>query len=359
MKRHQIKVIALLLCLGVILSSCVGTRSEEKDGVLITDMLGRAVVVPEDPKSICVLDAFAAPAVVMLGYGDRMPSTINAVSRNLLLQSISQALESAVVVKTSGSVNAEMILKLNTDLVIIGADMYASTDERAKLDTLGIPYIVLKYDSMEEQMAVVTLLGQALEKEDVADRYVSYYENCIDRVSNGVSALQLATKMKLYHSVNEAARTDYPGSLGADWIGLCGVQNVSLDTQLNMTEDKAYATLEQIYSWDPDIIIANESGVADYILTDNKWQGLHAVISGDVYQIPIGLSRWGHPTSIETPLAILWLAELLYPDVFDINIRDEMTSFYQTFFGYAISEAEADSILSGYDIRTPKTLPEN
>ena len=357
MRKRSLPVIMILLCVCILLPSCAGRARDAQEGIQITDMMGRDVTVPADPQSICVLDAFAAPVVVMLGYGDRMPSTINAVSRNLLLQSICPALEDAVVVKTSGTINAETMLSLKTDLIIIGDDTYAS-DEKAKLDTLGVPYIVVKYASMTEQMQVVSLLGQALQNKETAEKYVAYYQSCINLASGGVAEINTAPAVRLYHSVNEAARTDYPGSLCADWIALMNVDNVSLDTQLNMTEGKAYATLEQIYNWDPDIIIANESGVADYILTDSKWQGLRAVIDRQVYQIPIGLSRWGHPTSIETPLAILWLAELLYPDSFDIDVRDEMTSFYKTFFGYAISDDEADDIVTGYGIRTPKTIPD-
>lgn len=356
MRKKLIPVILIVLCIGIMLTSCAKNVSNVLDGIQVTDMAGREVTVPKDPQSICVLDAYAAPVVVMLGYGDKMPSTINAVSRNLLLQSICPSLKNAAIVKTSGTVNAEAVLKLKTDLIIIGDDTYSSTDERAKLDTLGIPYIVVKYVSMAEQMAVVTLLGEALQSQDMADKYVRYYRNSIDLVSDGVSKIPEDAAIRLYHSVNEAARTDYPGSLCADWIALMNVINVSLDTQLNMMEDKAYATLEQIYKWDPDIIIANESGIADYILTDSKWQGLRAVIDKKVFQIPIGLSRWGHPTSIETPLAILWLAELLYPAQFDVDIRDEMTAFYKTFYGYTISGEEADGIISGYGIRTPKTV---
>ena len=357
MRKRCLPAIIILLGVFMLLTSCAGRAPDVRDGIRITDMMGREVTVPSDPQSICVLDAFAAPVVVMLGYGDRMPSTINAVSRNLLLQSICPALEDAVVVKTSGTINAETMLELKTDLIIIGDDTYAS-DEKAKLDTLGVPYIVVKYASMAEQMQVVTLLGEALQNEEMAGKYIDYYQSCIDLVSGGVPKTPDKPAVKLYHSVNEAARTDYPGSLCADWIALMDVNNVSLDTQLNITEGKAYATLEQIYNWDPDIIIANESGVADYILTDSKWQGLRAVIDRQVYQMPIGLSRWGHPTSIETPLAILWLAELLYPDSFDINVIEEMTSFYKDLYGYTITDEEADDIITGYGIRTPKTLPD-
>jgi iron complex transport system substrate-binding protein len=354
MNRKLISILIVFLCLSLALTSCAGSGPAVSDGVRVTDMAGRDVTVPKDPKSICVLDAYAAPVVVMLGYGDRMPTTVNAVSRNLLLQSIAPALRNSAVVKTSGAVNAETILQAKTDLIIAGPDTYSSADEKAKLDTLGIPYIVVKYASMADQIAVVTLLGKALGSEAMAQKYTDYYKKCIDTVKNGVP--EAGQPIRLYHAVNEATRTDYKGTLCADWISLLNVDNVSLNASLNMTEDKAYASLEQIYSWDPDIIIANESGVADYILTDSKWQGLRAVINKDVCQIPIGISRWGHPTSIETPLAILWLAGILYPQQFSVDIRAEMTSFYKTFFNYTISDREADDIISGYGVRTPKTV---
>ena len=143
------------------------------------------------------------------------------------------------------------ILEKETDLLIIGIESYLNTDEKAKLDTLGIPYIVVEYTSMADQMDVVTLLGSALQNEEMAAAYVEYYQSCIDLVKNGVPENDGENTVRLYHSVNEAVRTDYPGSLGADWIALMQVENVSLDTALNMTEDKAYATLEQIYTWDP------------------------------------------------------------------------------------------------------------
>lgn len=352
--KRIISAVLILFCFILPFSSCTQNVEVPDAGIVITDMAGREVTVPNDPTSISVLDAYAAPIVVMLGYGDKMPTTINSVGRNLLLQSICPELADSVIVKNSGSINAETMLEMGTDLVIISLDTYMDTDECAKLDAMGIPYIVVYYTNMEEQMEVVNLLGKALQVEEMAQAYVDYYQSCINLVSGGSQLIPEEDLESLYHCVNEATRTDYVGSLCADWISLTRVTNVSLNTELSNEGDKAYATLEQIYSWDPDLIICNESGVADYILSDSKWAGLRAVIDDNVYQIPIGISRWGHPTSVETPLAILWLGELLYSQQFDIDIRAEMDSFYQTYFKYEISDEEAEEIISGYGVRTPK-----
>ena len=40
------------------------------------------------------------------------------------------------------------------------------------------------------------------------------------------------------------------------------------EDDLFLKKRKTYTTLEQVFVWDPDIIICNESGVNDYILQD-------------------------------------------------------------------------------------------
>lgn len=104
-----------------------------------------------------------------------------------------------------------------------------------------------------------------------------------------------------------------------------------------------------------DLIICNEPGVDDYILSDEKWAGLDCVEQGRVYQIPVGTSRMGHPTSTETPLALLWLAELLYPDYFDIDFSQELKDFYEEFYDYQLSEETVEAILAGDEMRAAKT----
>ncbi|MBT8339766.1 MAG: hypothetical protein KJP07_07110, partial [Desulfatitalea sp.] len=74
-----------------------------------------------------------------------------------------------------------------------------------------------------------------------------------------------------------------------------------------------------------------------------------------VYQMPIGISRWGHPGSLETPLAVLWTAKTIYPGAFThIDIPAEVKSFYSRFFGYALSDHMVRQMLRGKDMRLNK-----
>ncbi|MEI3502793.1 MAG: hypothetical protein V8Q42_03700 [Anaerovoracaceae bacterium] len=55
------------------------------------------------------------------------------------------------------------------------------------------------------------------------------------------------------------------------------VRDISVDKGTVADGKNAYVTLEEIYNWDPDAMINNESSVTEYILSDTKWKGLSAV----------------------------------------------------------------------------------
>jgi len=134
-----------------------------------------------------------------------------------------------------------------------------------------------------------------------------------------------------------------------------GVINVSVGKSLHEKEDKSFADIEQILIWNPDVIIVNEDGVAKEILNDKKWSPIKAVQNKKVFSIPVGISRWGHPGGLETPLAILWTAKTVYPILFsDIDLKKEMSSFYNTHFNLSLDEEMTNKILGNQGMRHAK-----
>lgn len=353
MKKSFSVWLALLLLFSA-LSGCTPNTPQAEAGVTVTDCAGRTVTVPADPQSISLLCPFSGPMIVMFGYGDKITTTVNNAARSRLLLEICPEMENAVVVKNSGAINAEEIMAQNTDLIITNAGVYETAAERAKLDAMGIPYVVIDFETIEEQFIAVRVLGETFRQSEKAEQYITWFRSVLDRADAAAAAGK--TPLRLYHAVNEAVRTDDPGSYCAEWIAHTGAVNVSVESgALNLEGGKAYTTLEQIYVWNPDLIVCNEAQVDDYILTDVKWQGLSAVQNGRVYQIPIGVTRMGHPTSFETPLALLWLTKLLYPDTFEADLDAEIKSFYRTFFDFSLSDDWLAAIKDGSEMRTPKT----
>ena len=357
MKKAKLSIILVLLLLFSLLGGCSSgvPQSESRDDVVVvTDTVGRTVEVPADPESICCICPFSGPFLVMFGAGSQVTSACNNMVRSNLLSAICPEIADAIVVKSSGSVNAEAVLDLDTDLIFVNGEMYQSPEERAKLDAMEIPYVVIEFDDLSSQQDAILVIGEALGAKEAAKDYIDWCNSVYSDVQRSLEDAE-PSSIRLYHAVNEATRTDYPGSICAEWISMTGVENVSLDSDLEREGNKAYTTLEQIYVWDPDLIICNEAGVDDYILTDDKWAGLSCVEEERVYQIPVGISRMGHPTSCETPLALMWLTNLLYPQDFDIDFIQELIDYYDKFYDFEIDEEIAESILEADDMRTAKT----
>jgi iron complex transport system substrate-binding protein len=90
-------------------------------------------------------------------------------------------------------------------------------------------------------------------------------------------------------------------------------------------------------------------------MTDSKWQALSAVKDERVYMLPVGISRWGHPNSLEIPLAMMFTSKMMYPELFeDLNMKDEMFYFYKTFFDIEMDDEMMTSILEGDGMRIRK-----
>jgi iron complex transport system substrate-binding protein len=106
--------------------------------------------------------------------------------------------------------------------------------------------------------------------------------------------------------------------------------------------------MEQIMAWNPDVILigsANATNIKADIMSSVAWSGIEAVKNGQVYANPMGVFDWSR-YSVEEALNIQWVAQTLYPTLFNNDIRAQTAYFYQTFYGYTLSEGEITSILT-------------
>ena len=245
-------------------------------------------------------------------------------------------------------------MELKPDVVLIKREIYQSEAEAQKLDKLGIPYVVVNYDNMAEQIEALRLIASVMggRVAQNMETLCQEYEKVITLCENRSSRIPESERVKVYHSITEAVRTDGENSLGSDWIKTVGCTDVSVGSELKSEGDDYYASIEQIFVWDPDVVICNDASTAEYFKTNEKFQGLRAVRENQVYNIPIGFTRWGHQGSCETFFGMLWLGTTVYPEVYgDIDLRAEVTDFYQNVAGIQVDDALWDKILSGKDIR--------
>ena len=317
----------------------------------LVDSAGRSVQVPDEPQHIAVMDSFSSEFAVMIGAGERLCGVPGGTKSDALLQEMCPSLSKAS--QLSGNmVNIDELASQGCDLAIVKTSM--AQTELAKLDRMGIPYVVVDYATVDEQLEAMELVGQACggSAEQKAQSLVSYYRSVRDDVQRRVAGVADSERASVYHSINDALLTDGEGSLGASWIAEAGCVDVSAGMEATSGSDYN-ATLEQVYTWNPDLVICNSADAASSVKAEAQWAGLQAVRDGKVQIIPTGATRWGHRGSAETCMAELWLGMVAYPDLFtDVDLKQTVIAYYRDYLGLSIDDDTYAKILAGEGIRT-------
>ena len=341
--------------------------ASQPDTIALTDSVGRTVAVPACCTRIAALDSFSGEALVMAGAGPLVVAVPRGVASDTILLQLYPDLATVPSPQSGGTVNVESLWALDPDVVLVKPSLYYSQEEIGKLDKLGMPYLVIDYLTIEEQLAALEMIGSILPSEQ-AQRMaaiVSTYRSGVERVEACAARIPDDERLRVYHAINQAVITDGPSSIGADWITRVGgidVSAVSLGadggTEASASSDRGdyQATLEQVFVWDPDIVICNEASTATYLLSDSKWAGLRSVADGRVYNIPVGATRWGQRGSVETWFAMMWLGTTAYPEYYgEIDLREEVAAFYGTVLGIDVDDALYEQMLSGQGMRKQAT----
>jgi len=331
-------------------------QEEAADTRNIVDCDGRMVEIPSGELKIACLYAYAGHGLTLLNTQDQIVALVEGLKRDQLMQMKRADIDSLSVPSATGVINVEELIASGAEIALIRHSIALSGAETEKLDKVGIPYVVIDYTNLEEQKLSIQVLGEVLNRQEAARAYLDFYEDTLAMVQTRISDIPMDERVRVYHSVNEATRTDAMGSIQEEVTTLAGLINVSAEAGAAMADEKTFVTLEEIYGWKPEAILANEHLVSDYIRTDAKWQGLEAVQSGKVFTLPVGISRWGHPGSIETPMAVLYMAQLFYPEKFeDLDLVQFTKDYYRTYFGLEFDSEEIEEILSGVGMRAAKT----
>ncbi len=349
MKRFLNPLIFSLI-MGLLLTGNIYSEVVE-----VTDCIGRKVKIDNSKLRIAALFAVAGHTVAMLEGGDKIVAVSRGLVRDKMFNMLLPHIKDLPVPKAGGGIKIEELLRAEPNLLLVDRSVAVNSSETERFKKFGLKWLTVEIRSIKSQFHVVRMLGKILGKEDLAKKYIDFYSNSIKLVQKRTSALPVGKKARVFHSNNEPTHTDAPDSVPAEWIKAAGMVNVSAEGKLTFTDNKYYAGMEQILQWNPDVIIVNEDGKGEFIKKSPQWKNIEAVRRNRVYLLPNGISRWGHTNSIETPLAIIWTACKVYPDLFkDINIRSEVRGFYKKFFRMDIDDKLLNRILKGKGMRDPK-----
>lgn len=350
--------IITMLILALLLCACASPGQEvTQSHNFIIDSAGRQVEVPESVDRIACLYAYAGHTTVLLGQQEKIVAVVNGLKRDVLMRRVLPEIDQMPTPYTSGAINVETLLMEKPDVSFVRLQNLQSEGEREKLERSGLTFVGVDFTTMAEQKDTIQYMGKILDAEERAQEYLAYYDKILSWIAERVKEIPEEQRPRVYHSVNEVARTDVKGSITDEMVKIAGIRNVidEESSDIKLDGEKAFTTVEQIYKWDPDLILVNEPDAYRYFMEQDVFSGLRAVREQSVRQLPVGISRWGHPGSIETPIAALYIAKTVYPSLFeDVDMKEETREYYQRFFSLDLTDEEVEQILSGEGMRDAK-----
>jgi iron complex transport system substrate-binding protein len=242
--------------------------------------------------------------------------------------------------------NIEALLALRPDAIFQWADRgNALIDvlDRATLRALGVK----NTNSESDIEAWIRLSAAAAHRQSRADSLIRWMRSGNERYDSLTATIPRAQRPRVL-VLTEFSRTitaNGPHSYAATLVERAGGRTAA-------TVDGA-VSIEQVLAWNPDVILltAFEARNPADLIADPRWATIAAARARRVYKLPLGVTRWGG-YGPESPLALTWLAELLYPERFDFPLRVEMRDAYRALFHFEASDADLDRVLQFNDNRS-------
>lgn len=270
--------------------------------IRVQEASGRTLVFDTAPRRIVSLVPVATEILFSLGEGARLVGRSrfdDYPPEAALIPDVGDAIRPSV----------ETVLLRDPDLVILvgGFDNGASVRELVRL---GIPHLVVVFNTLENLQTNIVLLGRILGREEQAG---TLWEQ-IDRELESVrAAVEGKPRPWVYYDVGyPPAFTAGAGSYLDALLSVAGGQNVFGD----LSAAAPRVSLEAILARDPDVIVypvgTNGPPHAEAPGDRPGWEHLRAVRSGSVLEVP---SELLHRLGPRVGEAAKVLALALHPEI--------------------------------------------
>jgi iron complex transport system substrate-binding protein len=102
-------------------------------------------------------------------------------------------------------------------------------------------------------------------------------------------------------------------------------------------------SLESVIGWNPQVIVTWDAevrgGAEDIIRTSPDWGVIEAVKNNRVYAMPSVPVAWvDRPMACNRFLGVQWLANMLYPDRYYVDMVEVAQEYYELFYGVKVDD---------------------
>ncbi len=242
--------------------------------------------------------------------------------------------------------NFETLIKVNPDLIITWNynNSFKKVDD--KLHSLGFKTFSININSLNDYIKAYKDVGEILNMQSRAEKLSNYVANTMKELE--VLKKKVSTKKTVYYAEGiDGLQTECNNSIHADLIEYIAAYNPHrCENKAGFGRDRI--TLENLMIYNPDIIITQEKNFFDNVYKNEKLQHLKAVKNKKVYFIPKSPFSWfDRPPSFMKVLGAQWLGNLVYKDIYNIDINQRIKEFYKLFLNVSLTNEEVTNLLEG------------
>ncbi len=309
----------------VFMAACQQNESSSKEAVAknqddidqeqlsFTDSMEREVILEKRPEKIVVL----SPEMLKMIY-DLGGEAVGRMSTSAI--PIPEEAQDLPELGTVNQINTEQLVALSPDLVIGSPNFHANLE--GIMESSNIPFALLQMRSFDDVKEVALLIGEILDKEDIASQKIKEAEEEISNLQNklpqddhpSVVVLNVTAKSVSVQRANTTAIE----------IGdLLHVENIGKDMQANPdSQTSAPYSLETIVEKQPDYVLltihgsvdAGKEKIKEDLEANPAWNSLKAVQEGNVHIIPS--EKYLSNPGFDYADTMKHMAEIVYPEVF-------------------------------------------
>ena len=315
MRKISFSFLILFLLAGLVLSGCAsrkGTRGAEqpkKTPVPITDSTGKKVEVLRPVEKVVTITSGAAEIIYALGGVEKITGRD---SYSVFPEALKKIPE---VAGSSYSPNIELIMQSKPDVVI--ADTMLKTENREKLETAGIPVLVMTTSGEDQETyRVIESLGIILDREQRAQELVAFMRRYNDLIKAKTGNLPAGKKPLVFYEWSKPYFSASRQLSSHARLELAGGINIAADEPVKSPT----LTPEWVAEKNPDIIVRMASrgdtpekmkALRDEIMNRPGLRKVKAVKEGKVY-----VTSWDIATGCRSVIGALYWAKWFHPQLF-------------------------------------------
>ena len=356
---HQIRgvcvvtatVVAAVMCF----TGCSGTDADAEgsgtQNVTIADMLGRKVTMPKVVHRILALHPIPTTVLELLAP-QQIVSIDSVFARSLEPDDARFTAEQMSSLKSLpltgvyfNGFNPEQLITLHPDVVItMTGDINIDREQKQT----RIPFFAVSKAPTLSYETTIRLIGQIVGRTDRADHMAAFWARHVAAVQANTATVPTSRRPKVMYTGRDGDIVGIPGKQTVFGSTIDTAGGRYLGDQLPAVHAEAEnnpVSIEQIVTWDPDVLIVASTDAKAKITRDPRWRTVKAVRDGRVYVPP----QYGGLDGLQAVLGMVWTQGVLLGNQ-DANARAALAAvtqnYYKLFYAHSLTSAQIDQLAS-------------